>query len=380
LLAVSTLASIASQAPGGALVDAAPSKRLLIGGALAAIASSALLLAFFPHPLIVFSAAVLYGSTGGVIKPALSAIALGLVGHREFSGRVGRNQRYNAFGNAASASLMGVLAHFTGQRAPFLVAAALCMPTAGALASIRGSEIDYARARSARDREKPREAAGLGEIFKSRPLLVFIAALVIFQLADASVMPLASGRLGREHHDQSTLVTASLVAAPEIVSALIAGWIARRADDWGRKPLLVAGFCVLPLRAALFALAPDPWYLVGVQALGGLTTATIGILTPLVIADLTRGTGRFNLAQGAAGTASALGAALSTAVTGYIAQLSDYSVAFFALAAIAATGVVFLYWFLPETDPKGHHAGTSPVNADLERSRGRARAAQPRQS
>jgi hypothetical protein len=218
--------------------------------------------------LIAFSAAVLYGSTGGVIKPALSAIGLGLVGHGAFSGRLGRNQRYNALGNAAAAAIMGVLAHFTGQRAPFLVATALCIPTAGALVAIRGSEVDYARARSAGDREKPREAARLREIFKSRPLLVFIAVLVMFQLADASVMPLASGRLGREHHEQSALVTASLVAVPEVVSAFIAQWIARRADDWGRKPLLVAGFCVLPLRAALFALAPDPWYLVGVQALG----------------------------------------------------------------------------------------------------------------
>ena len=365
LLTVSTLASIASQAPGGALVDAAASKRLLIGGALAAIALGALLFAFFPNPLIVFSAAVLYGSTGGVIKPALSAIGLGLVGHGAFSGRIGRNQRYNAFGNAATAVLMGIVAHFTAQRTPFLVAAALCVPAAGALAGIRGGEIDYARARLARDRENPREAARLREIFKSRPLLVFIAALVMFQLADASVMPLASGRLGREHYDQSELVTASLVAVPEIVTALIAGWIARRADDWGRKPLLLAGFSVLPLRAALFALAPDPWYLVGAQALAGLTAATIGVMTPLVIADLTRGTGRYNLAQGAAGTASALGAALSTAVTGYIAQLFGYTPGFFGLAAIGATGLVFLYRFLPETNPKQRDSGASRVPADI---------------
>jgi MFS family permease len=185
----------------------------------------------------------------------------------------------------------------------------------------------------------------------------------MFQLADASVMPLASGRLGREHHDQSALVTASLVAVPEVVSAFIAQWIARRADDWGRKPLLVAGFGVLPLRAALFALAPDPWYLVGVQALGGLTTATIGIMTPLVIADLTRGTGRSNLAQGAAGTASALGAALSTGVSGYIAQLFGYGFAFFGLAAIGATDLIFLYWFLPETDPKKRHSDPAGVAA-----------------
>src|SRR5439155_26434284 len=115
---------------------------------------------------------------------------------------------------------------------------------------------------------------------------------------------------------------------------------------------LVAGFCILPLRIPLFAVTPDARYLVGVQALGGLTTATIGIMTPLEIADLTRGTGRFNLAQGAAGTASALGAALSTAVTGYIAQLFGYTFGFFGLAAIGAAGLVFLYWFLPETNPK----------------------------
>lgn len=359
LLTVSTLASIASQAPGGALVDAAPSKRVLIGGALAAIALGALIFAFFPTPLIVFVAAVLYGSTGGVIKPALSAIGLGLVGHGAFSGRVGRNQRYNALGNAATAALMGGLAHFIGQRVPFLVAAALCVPAAGALLGIRGSEVDYGRARSARDRNKPREAARLREMFKSRPLLAFIAVLVLFQLADASVVPLASGRLGHEHYGQSELVTASLVAIPEIATAIIAGWIARWADDWGRKPLLLVGFCILPIRATLFALAPGPWYLLGGQALSGLTAATIGIMTPLVIADITRGTGRYNLAQGAAGTASALGASLSTAISGYAVQLFGYKFGFFALAAIGTIGLVFLYYFLPETG-RSHRRSRPP--------------------
>ena len=98
LLTVSTLSSIASQAPGGALVDAAASKRLLIGSALAAIATAALIFAFFPNPVIIFIAVVLYGSTNGVIKPALSAIGLGLVGHSSFSERVGRNQRYTRWG------------------------------------------------------------------------------------------------------------------------------------------------------------------------------------------------------------------------------------------------------------------------------------------
>jgi hypothetical protein len=143
------------------------------------------------------------------------------------------------------------------------VAAGLCIPAAGALAGIHTSAIDYARARSARDREKPREAVRLREVFKSRPLLIFIVVLVLFQLADASMMPLASGRLGHEHNEQSELITASLVAIPEVVTVLIASWIARQANDWGRTPLLILGFCILPVRAVLFALAPGPWYLLG---------------------------------------------------------------------------------------------------------------------
>jgi MFS family permease len=353
LLTVVTLASISSQAPGGALVDTAPSKRLLIAGALAVIVLSALIFAFFPNPIVIFGAAVLYGSTGGVIKPALSAIGLGLVGHGAFSRRLGRNQRYNAFGNAATAALMGVLAQLTTKRTTFLVAASLCLPAALALTGIRGNEIDYARARSAPDRRKPREASRLAEIVKSRPLLIFIGILVLFQLADASVMPLAAGRLGKQDHEESELVTAALVVVQQVVTALISGWVAGHADDWGRKPLLVIGFSFLPIRAALFALAPSPWYLVAVQPLGGLTAAAIGIMTPLVIADVTRGTGRYNLAQGAAGTATAVGAALSTAGSGYIAQLFGYTTGFFVLAAIGAIGLACLYWLLPETKPNG---------------------------
>jgi MFS family permease len=163
------------------------------------------------------------------------------------------------------------------------------------------------------------------------------------------MMPLASGRLGHEHNEQSELITASLVAIPEVVTVLIASWIARRADDWGRKPLLIVGFCILPVRAALFALAPGPWYLLGIQVLGGLTAATLGIMIPLVIADISRGTGRYNLAQGAAGTASAIGASLSTAVSGYVVQLFGYTLGFIGLAAVGAIGLIFLYWFLPET-------------------------------
>jgi MFS family permease len=351
LLTVGGITGIASQIPGGALVDAVQRKRLLIGAALAVIAAGALIFAFFRNPVMIYAAEVLHGSTAGIVRPALAAIGLGLVGHRALSRRLGRNQGFNSFGNAATAAVMGLFGHFVAKRVVFLVAAALCLPAAYALTRIRGDEIDYAEARSARQREKPREAARLRELARNRTLLVFIASLVLFQLANASMEPLASERLGQQHQHASELFTSALVIVPQVVTAVIAAWIARRAEDWGRKPLLLAGFGVLPLRAVLFALAPGPWFLVGFQVLGGLTAAVIGILTPLVIADVTRGSGRYNFAQGVAGTAAGIGASVSTLAAGFIAQGFGYAVGFLALAAVALGGLAAIFLLLPETMP-----------------------------
>ncbi|HJT06668.1 MAG TPA: MFS transporter [Stellaceae bacterium] len=363
LLTIGGIAGIASQIPGGALVDAVRTKRLIIAVALGVIALGALTFAFFTNTALLFIAETLHGSTSGLIKPALAAIGLGLVGHRAFSGRLGRNHRYDAFGNAATAALMGLIGYLASKQAVFLIAAALCVPAAYALTMIRGDDIDYARARSSRDRQKPRDVAQLRELMKNRHLVVFVVSLVLFQFANASVMPLASERLAQQQQHESELVTAALVVVPQMVTALIAAWVARRAEDWGRKPLLLAGFAALPLRAVLFALAPGPWYLVAIQVLSGLTAAVIGIMVPLVIADVTRGTGRYNLAQGVAGTAAGIGAALSTVIAGYVAQSFGYAIGFGGLAAIGAAGLSTLYWLLPETRPPNDHAGSGGFNA-----------------
>ena len=349
LLTVGGLAGIAVQIPGGWLVDWAAAKRLLVGLALAAIAASALLFALSPNPATVFGAEILHGITAGVAKPALAAIGLGLVGHHAFSRRLGRNDRYNAFGTAATAVLMGIVGETVGQQAPFLLAAALCLPAAWSLRWIRAEEIDYARARSARDRGKPRECSRIRDLVKDRRLLVFMGSLMLFQLSDASVMPLASGQLGQQHAQNSEFVTSALVAVQQVVNGLLAFQVARHADGWGRKPLLLAGFAILPLRALLFAVAPSPWYLVAGQIPGGLTAAVLGIMTPLVVADIARGSGRYNLAQGAAGLTTALGAAVSTAISGYVAQLLGYAVGFVVVGIFGLLGFAAIFFLFPET-------------------------------
>jgi MFS family permease len=355
VLAIGGVASVVSQAPGGALVDAISRKRLLIGSALAMIAAGALIFALWPSFWPIVVAELLHGGTGGVIKPGLAAIGLGLVGHSALSGRLGRNQRFNSFGNALTAGSMGLLGYFASTRAPFFAAAALCIPAALALTAIRGSDIDYAEARSAADRNNPRKGHRVRDAARNRHLHVFILCLVLFQFANASLVPLVSGRLGYGHEQSSELITSGVVVVPQIVAALIATWIARHADDWGRKPLLLAGLGAVAIRAVLFAMTTNPWMLLLIQPLDGVSAAVIGVMMPLVVADLMRGTGRYNLAQGYAGTAIGIGAAFSTGGSGYVVQHLGYATGFLGLAAVGLTGCAVLYWFFPETRPKQAH-------------------------
>ena len=351
VIGVGSVVGVASQAPGGWLIDALPAKRAMLGVALALIAAGALVFAFWPSFWPVMIAEVLHGATGGIVGPALAALALGMVGHGALSRRLGRNQAFKSVGNAATAGLMGVLGQFASNGAPFLLAAALCVPAAVALTTIRGRDIDYAEARSAADRANPRKSHRVRDAARNRHLQIFILCLVLFQIADAPLALLATGRLAYEHARVPVLITAAAVVIPQLIAALLAVWVAARAEDWGRKPLLVLGLAAVSLRAMLLALTASPWALLIFQSLDGVSAAVIGVMLPLVIADLTRGTGRYNLAQGVAGTAMGLGAAASVSTTGYAVQHFGYLAGFLGLTGAALLGVGILLWLFPEPKP-----------------------------
>lgn len=348
ILTVNTGTALAAQVPAGALVDWIKAKRLVLLVCIGLIASGALVLAFSTRYLLVMTAEVMHGITGGAVRTAMAAIALGLVGHRAYNIRIGRNHRYDSYGNALTAAGMGAVGHFFSARAPFFVAAGLCLPALAALALIRGREVDYTRARGATGRKEPK-AARWHELLRNRTLLVFAGVLFLFQFANASMLPLAIERVTAEHKAESMLVTSGLVVVPQIVTAIIALWVARKAHEWGRKPLLLAAFLALLAQLVLFALALGPWFLVGVQVLGGVTATVIGILGPLVVADATKGTGRYNFSLGAVGLVQGLGAMISTTATGFLVQTVGFLVGFVALAAVAAIGIVVIWWFMPET-------------------------------
>ena len=136
---------------------------------------------------------------------------------------------------------------------------------------------------------------------------------------------------------------------PQLVVVAIAPLVGRAADSWGRRPLLLLCFAALAVRGALFAVIREAGIVIAVQALDGISAAVLGILVPLVVADVMGGSGRFNLALGTVGTAVGIGAAISTSLAGYAMDHFGGQFTFALLASVAACGLGFAWLMLPET-------------------------------
>jgi MFS family permease len=344
------VAGVVGQIPGGALADAVTWKRGLVAAGIVMTGAAALILALIPTYVMVFTAAVLQGATAGIITPAIAGISLGLVGHRGMSVRTGRNFRYAAGGHAVTAALMGAAGSYFATSAIFIAAAMLCIPALIALSFIRPEEIDYRQARNAAKGEGARNAHVV-DLAKNHKLVLFTSALVLFQLADASMLPLVGENIAATVKTQASIWMSVLIIIPQIVVAALSPWVGFHSQKRGRRPLLLIGFGIEPLRGALLAFATSYPFFIAAQILNGITGAIIGVLTVLVIADLTVGTGRFNLAQGVVGAMSGVAAALSTLATGYLVQAFGLASGYLSIAAVAIGASALIWAFVSETKP-----------------------------
>ena len=354
VLTAAGLAGLLSQLPGGELLDAIRSKRAVVLVGATMIAAAALIIALRPTFPLVSAALVLQGITGGFLGLAIAAISLGLVGHAALGERLGRNQRFASAGGVIADGLMGFVAYFLSYRAIFLIAALLVVPLFAALARIRPSDIHFGRACGVPDCEASRNPPRTSrrDLWTNRGLLTFAACVFLFQLANASMLPLAGEALAYSKEAFSSLIITALIIVPQVIVAIMAPWAGRRANTWGRRPLLLVGFGALPIRALLFAWTTDPTILIVAQVLDGVSGTVLGVLTALTVADLTMGTGRFNLAQGFVATISGVGASLSTTLSGLVAGSSGRATGFLGIAAVALAAVVLAWLLMPETRPR----------------------------
>jgi MFS family permease len=351
---VMTLAGIAAlltQTPAGALIDRIRGKRALLVIAALVVTASCLVLPFTASFTWVALTQALSAAAASVFAPAIAAISLGITGPKAFTRRTGRNETWNHAGNACAALLAGGLAYLFGPVAVFYLMALMALASVVAIACINPDAIDHDVARGF-DPQGPahgEQPSGLSVLLHNRPLLLFALCCALFHLANAAMLPLVSQKLSLVNLHLATPLTSACIVAAQLVMVPAALLVGAKADIWGRKPLLLAGFLILPLRGVLYTLSDDPYWLVAVQLLDGVGAGIFGALFPLVVKDLTQGTGRFNVSLGALSTVFGLGAALSNGLAGLVVQQAGYSVAFLTLAAIAGTAFVLLLVAMPET-------------------------------
>ena len=368
VMTIAGIAGLIAQTPAGALIDRTNHKRAIVIAAAVAVTLSCLLLPFVTNFYLVAATQSLAGIAGAIFPPALAAITLGVVGPKLFAKRIGRNEGFNHAGNAASAMIAGASAYFLGPIVVFWLMAVLAACSIGAMLMIRADEIDDDLARGM-DHAKGEpgigeQPSGLSALLQNKDLMLFAGLCATFHLANAAMLPSVGQLLttvsGKEN---ATSLIAICIVAAQCVMVPVALFVGAKADAIGRKPIFLAAFGFLAIRGVLYTVSNDPFWLVAVQCLDGIGAGIYGALFPLVVADLTRGTGRFNVAQGSVATAQGLGASFSATLAGGIIVGAGFSTAFLVLAAIAAAGFVVYLALMPET--RGYEPPRARVSAPV---------------
>ncbi|WP_411384948.1 MFS transporter [Pseudomonas sp. MPB03] len=350
VMTVAAMAGLVAQAPAGALIDRVHSKRAVVAVAALMVTLGCLVLPFTSSFGLVALTQALGAVAASVFAPAIAAISLGITGAKAFTRRTGRNETFNHAGNACAALLAGGFAWLFGPIAVFYLMAAMALASIVAVSCVSAEAIDHdvARGLEAGQVVHGPVPSALRILLDNRTLLLFAMCCGLFHLANAAMLPLVSQKLAQANVHLATLLTSACIVAAQLVMVPMAWLVGVKADAWGRKPLLLAGFLILPIRGVLYVLSDDPYWLVAVQLLDGIGAGLFGALFPLVVKDLTQGTGRFNVSLGVLSTVFGLGAALSNSLAGFVVQGAGYSAAFLTLAAIAALAFGLLL-AMPET-------------------------------
>ncbi|MGC8522684.1 MAG: MFS transporter [Acidibrevibacterium sp.] len=345
-LSVGTIALMASQVPAGALIDAMRSRRFALALATVGLLLGAAMMAVAPTLPMVLASQILHSFATSMSVPAIAALSLAVVGRREIGERMGRNARWGSIGNALAAAAMGWIGYTLSYRAVFVLAAVLAVPAIAALRLLPPATPRHEH-HAHRAQRLP-----LSTLFRHRGLIVYAGCALFFQLANAAMLPLVAAEMTERSGTRATLIIAVAIVVPQIVVAVFSPLIGRLAGVTGRRILLVVGFLALPARALAFAVTATPALVLVLQVLDGVAGAVFGVLTPLIAADISGDSGRFNLAMGIIGLAGGIGAAISTTLAGVMSDQWGTAYAFFGLAGAGAAATLTAALAMPETSPK----------------------------
>ena len=341
---------MAAQTPIGAWLDHTNRKRALLLGALALLSAGALIIALLPKFWPVLFANGVMQVVSGVFDPAIAALTVGLFARNALTRRMGRNAAWSRAGNITVAVGSGVMAWLFSSRAVFLQVPIIAALTAVAVMTIPYDQVNLRRARGLQEKDAKAGPVGWLGLFRSRPMLVFGACSLLYELADAPLLTLVGQQIGVEHQGLGAIITSVFIVSAQLGMLLSSIVVGRRADAWGYRWLLSAGFALLPIQAVLTLVWHQAYWLTGVQFVGGISSGLFAALTPLWLADATSGTGRYNLAQGAMGTLRALGVTSSGLLSEMLVTRLGYNAAYLGCAIVGGLTLLLLWFALPDPD------------------------------
>lgn len=346
VMAAAGIAGMLATTPMGAWIDASRHKRLLLAsGAIALILATA---ALWTAPTfgVAVASQVVTGVVGALMGAGIMGVTLGIVDQKDLSRQLGNNEAWNHAGNVVAAALAGLAGYRWGLSAVFVLMALMACGALACLRKINPHDIDHERARGG-DLTGNQPAQGnspspsmVRVLTHSRELGLLAITMLLFHLGNAAMLPLLAQSVVTRGLADPSVFTASTVIVAQLVMIPVALWAGRHASRHGYRALILAALLALPLRGLIAGCWESPWALIPVQALDGIGAGLLGVALPGLVASILRGTGHINAGLGAVMTIQGIGAAMSHALAGWIAQHFGYGTAFVVLGIVAAIGLL----------------------------------------
>ncbi|QSH42067.1 MFS transporter [Lentisphaerota bacterium ZTH] len=350
ILTVMGLSSLIIQIPAGAFIDYTKNKRLVLAVCILLISTITIVVVWVPVYSLVLSLKVIMGMATAFLGPAVAAITLGLTGPRYFTRLVGRNEAYNHAGNVFASLLTGVIGYCISMRFSFYTVGIMAALSLISLFFVKSDDIDNRLARGFTEEKcNDNKIPWYKVLTECPPLLIFTICIVLFHFANAAMLPMVGEKLTDTNPQLGPIFISSCIVTAQLAMIPMAILVGRKGDEWGRKKLFMLAFAILPVRGVLFAFTSNAVMLILIQVMDGIANGIFGALFLIIIADLTKSTGRFNVSQGVVTTIMGLGASMSNAVAGAIVVKTSYFHSFMFLAGIALLAFVIFTFFMPET-------------------------------